>query len=54
VPSREQVPDYLEVIEHPMAWDVIHNKIEQAAYPTLTSFAVSSGVLHARTHLTAL
>ena len=38
--SKTEVPDYYDVIKHPMCWDTIDQKLDRHEYLDLTEFKV--------------
>lgn len=39
--STKDVPDYLDIVKHPMSWDQIDDRLDTHAYGDLSDFQVS-------------
>ena len=49
--NKQEVPDYYDIIQHPMCWSWIENKLEKHEYWDLEDFKVSANYLvHLLTH----
>ena len=43
--NKQEVPDYYDIIQHPMCWSWIENKLEKHEYWDLEDFKVSANYL---------
>jgi len=52
--SREDAPDYYDIIEQPMSWSIMRDKMNDRKYETVTEFDVIGFVMKANCRTTSI